>query len=284
MISALLIGVVGIESEKSVSYTIDQFIDVQGPESFVSRLRDYTGPTQVRFVVRIAGLEAPEDPNAVQIAQQFLLERLSNAQMIKLRNVQDHGYFRLTAEVYADGLNVGRHMLKAGLMRPTPSKLDADTEDEAANGLGRFPEFPPSAEHFLSRPPSAAARGPDRPKRYAGQVDMSLIRPDTTFREALAIISGQEPRLPILVLWNDLERNAFVERDTPVGIEGVGRMRAEAALNLVLRAVATSGMRLRVISEGGVLTIATEVADLGKPTTRVYPVADLLARSSELYW
>lgn len=284
LITALLIGVVGIESEKSTSYTVGQFIEAQGPESVVCRLRDYAGPTQVRFVVRIADLEAPEDPNAVQLARDFLHERLSHAQMIKLRNVQDHGYFRLTAEVYADGLNVGRHMLKAGLMRPKPSKSAADTKDGSANGLDRFPDFPLAAEHIRSRPPTAAARGPDRPKRFAGLVDMSRIRPDTTFREALSIISGQQPRLPILVLWNDLERNAFVERDTPVGIEGFGRMRAEAALDLVLRAVATSGMRLRVFPEGGVLTIATEAADLGKPTTRVYPVADLLARPSELYW
>lgn len=285
LVSALLISVVAINTDQgiAVTYTVSQFDQVKGATSFACRLRDYAGPTQVRFIVELAGVQAAADPNTVIDARQYLVKRLTAAERIVLRNVHDHGYFRLTADVYADGGNLGRELLERGLAQEKPPVRPLE-HDEDGKDFEPFPPFAPFADIVPLRTPSVTRRPSSSVKGPWGLVDLSSIQPDTPFEEALTHISSREPRLPIVVLWNDLERNAFVDRDTPVGIEGVGALPADKALDIVLRAVSAYGTRLQVIPEGGVLTIVSEHASLVRPKTKVYPVADLVSPEAVPYW
>ena len=48
-------------------------------------------------------------------AKQYTLMALSNAKTIELRNMQRGKYFRIVAEVYADGQSVGDGLVREGL-------------------------------------------------------------------------------------------------------------------------------------------------------------------------
>lgn len=280
MISALLIGVVGIDLDSGVSYTVRDVIAVEQPAGFACRLRDYSWPTQVRFTVQLRGVISPDDPNGVLAGRQFLYEQFNDADQIRLHNVVDHGYFNLTAEVFVDGRNVAAEMLDREFLQPAPvPEVGTDEMPEQ-----RW-DFPPVVFDDDSHVPVRPVKRVGGRQGLMREIDLSRINPDTTFQEALAIICGpRSGRLPILVMWNDLERNAFVEKDTPVGVEISGPMRAGQALDLVLHSVARSGVRLRVFPEGGVLTIATEHAQINRRQTKVYAVGDLLGPRSPSYW
>ena len=284
MISALVAGVVGVEPDTRVCYTVGVVNSVSDSTTFVCRLQDYAWPTQVRFTVRLGDVEAGGDPNAAAAGRHYLYERLTNARQVRLRNVQDHGYFRLTADVWIDGRDVAAEMAACGLA--VSSLPGAETPPAAVPAAGPLLRaFPPaaavaSAERRAAVP--AAVRGESIETRLARVADLSRLVPETTFEEAMTILAeASEPRLPLLILWNDLERNAFVERDMPIGIEGIGRMRLDKALALILRAVSPPATPLVAVDEGGVLTIATGYGVVQKPRTGVYSAADLLSASSE---
>lgn len=283
MVSALLVGAIGIEPEKSVCYTVDHVDAVELPTTFTCRLRDYAWPTQVQFKVRLRNLELPPDPNAAEAARRFLYERLTNARQVRLGAVRDHGYFQLTAEVFADGRDVAAEMVEYGLTRSsavtveTPKHIPVSAKVSVLSG----PENPSGAV-FNITPVPVSARSQTIGKQLTQKADLSRIGPETTFQEALSIIAeATQPRLPMLILWNDLQRNALVERDMPIGIEGFGRMRLDKALELILKAAAPPSTPLVAVAEGGVLTIATRYTMIEKPRVGVYMMADLLAAPSE---
>jgi hypothetical protein len=166
--------------------------------------------------------------------------------------------------------------LSAAPVSPPPLKARAESS-------GLLWVVDPPAEYAVKRPASPVVLSEAALEKRLSQVaDLSRIGPETTFEDALTMLSeASEPKLPLLILWNDLERNAFVRRDIPIGISGFGQMRLDKALALILRSGAPSGPPLIVAAEGGVLTIASRYAGLNKPRTGVYPAADLLAAPSE---
>ncbi len=273
LISALLIGAVGIEPESGNSFTVSEIIHVREPTVVVCRLRDYVQPTRVRFSVRLRDVAAPDDMDAAAQARGILEKRLAQAQHIRLQNVDDHGYFHLTADIYADGVNLGGDMLHSGLLLPLEPEKDDLPRPEPVQW-----EFVPLEDKAAPKHPAPSGLPAETQRGFGRLVEISHIRPETTLRDALRIISGQSsPPLPILAMWGDLERNALITPDSPVGLEGFGQVPAEQALRLVLLSVQPPGMPLRMIYEGGVVTIATGYADIEKPRSVVYPVADLIS-------
>ena len=108
-------------------------------------------------------------------------------------------------------------------------------------------------------------------------VDLSMINADTPLNEALEIMSNSvQPNLPLLVLWGDLENNALIDKEQPVGVSGFGRMKLGQAFKIVLRSVAapTRG-DLVMVAEGQVLTLGTRTGLQYKPVNRVYSITDL---------
>ena len=284
LISAVLIGALGNDVQKSVSYTVDQVIEVQQSGIITCRLRDYFCPTPVRFQIRLLNVEAlREDPNGLA-AQRYLYERLSNARQVRLTSVQDRGYFQLTASVLADGRDIGAEMVEYGLLRSSSESLSSSTESkDTLPGAVLWDSQPVVQTAVVSQPLSVAIRTQAIEKYLACEADLSRIGPDTTFEEALSLLAeANQPRLPILILWNDLHRNAFIERDTPIGIEGFGQMRLDKALDLILRSVSMPPAKpVTAVVEGGVMTIATDFGVGQKARNQVYSIADILSAPSE---
>lgn len=281
LIGALVGGAVGPVSQTGVSYTAGQVYRVPDSTSFTCQVRDYAWPTPVRFSVRVRGVTGVSDPNTAAAARRFLHERLIHARQVKLGNVQDHGYFRLTADVRVDGRDLAAEMVKYGLLEPVQGAAPATPAKWPRGGIPDHGEALPAASLVRPPAPTTALSEQALRNRLGATADLSGIRAETTFQEALTLLSeAVEPPLPLLVLWNDLERNALVERHLPIGIGGFGQMRLDRGLELILRAAAPAGTPLLATAEGGVVTISTRHAGLSRPRTGVYEAGDLLAAPS----
>jgi hypothetical protein len=79
--------------------------------------------------VRIRGIDAPElrgqcsaERDKARLARDFLRALLMEARTIELRNVERDSFFRLLADVYADGADVSAVLLKEGYAVPYDGK------------------------------------------------------------------------------------------------------------------------------------------------------------------
>lgn len=111
-------------------------------------------------------------------------------------------------------------------------------------------------------------------------VDLSVLSEEMTFQEALELLrTAVDPPLKIVVLWPDLNENAFIQRETPINISGQGLagVPLRTALERLLLAVSSSGIsELGYVIENGVITIATEESLPTRYRNVVYDVAELL--------
>lgn len=75
--------------------------------------------------IRVHGIDAPEIKGKAPCEKQRAMEAkelvenlLKNSKKVDLENIQRGKYFRLVADVYVDGISVGRKLLESGLAYP----------------------------------------------------------------------------------------------------------------------------------------------------------------------
>jgi micrococcal nuclease len=74
-----------------------------------------------RMPVRELGVDSPEirgkcqtEKEAARKAKQFTVQALRSAKVIELRDIKRGKYFRLLANVFVDGKNLAKELIKAG--------------------------------------------------------------------------------------------------------------------------------------------------------------------------
>ena len=146
------------------------------------------------------------------------------------------------------------------------------TESYGANSKG--PNARINSENQIRRIPKTAYR---RVKR--GTANPSSFRPDMPFSEAIDILRNSTvPRLNIVVLWKDLEENADIYRETPIGMDGLSRVPLRTHLKILLMSVSAGGAeKLRYVVDEGVIIIATRGSLPRKMVTRIYDITDLVS-------
>ena len=173
----------------------------------------------------------------------YVATRLKNAGEIRLENIQFRNYFRVSADVVVDGIDLGGELLTNQLaVRP------AETPPVNVTNEPIRPRTHPTiaAERRPAYPRQTSMRSNTRNvislnSLLATKIDVSLINEDTTFEEALGILSDSVwPRLPLVVLWSDLETNAMIDRDTPIGLSGAGAIELKQILKLILLSISTN--------------------------------------------
>lgn len=186
--------------------------------------------------------------------------------------------------------DVSRYILKTVRMRNHPDAVKPEPKQTPA-------VTPPKVEKpeiKKSPQPSTLARParplPLRPVRRPVNVNVQFkqvvgiaeLTSDTSFADAIEIIRhSTNPPLPIVVMWRDLEENAFVDKSTPIGIEGFSNAPVGQVLKLVLKSVSAVGGELEFIVEGGLITIATKsISNNDRRYTRVYDVGELFSAPS----
>ena len=113
-------------------------------------------------------------------------------------------------------------------------------------------------------------------------VELSVLRPDMTFAEALGHLKNSvKPPLVIVVLWRDVEVNADVHRITPINMDPISAVQLGAALELLLRSVSGREAELDYVVDDGVIVIATKESLPRKMETRVYDISALIGVRSK---
>jgi Flp pilus assembly secretin CpaC len=114
-------------------------------------------------------------------------------------------------------------------------------------------------------------------KQLESVVDLMGITQDTSFEDAIEMIkTAVEPNLNIVVLWRDLEDNAFIDRDTPVNLTFSSPVSVSMALELLLESVSGGFAELDYVVKNGIVQIATIESLPDRLQVVRYDVADLL--------
>ena len=113
------------------SVTVDEITSFQDGDTITVTVSDWPAVIGERIPVRITGIQSPErrsrcDTEAEKARERqlaadariYLVERLRGAEVIELRQIERGSFYRIIAEVWADGENVGQEMLEEGHALP----------------------------------------------------------------------------------------------------------------------------------------------------------------------
>jgi hypothetical protein len=251
-------------------YRVSEVLKITSPVSFECRLVNFPHAGQARFQVFLKNA-SPGSEHSEAEGVNALREILLSAETIELRNVTVRNYFRIDADVWAASRNIRPALAAGRFLRETGLDTTQAHPEKAPLSAARVPE-----KRVTTGRPEMVVGAYDLQSLLKARIDASSLRAETPLIEALELISGSlEPRLPVVVFWSDLQSNAFVDRDTPIGVDGFGIMPAAQALDIVLYSVSGSGMPLKFTIDGGVLKIGT-LRSLSGKVTRVYSLTDLL--------
>lgn len=119
-------------------------------------------------------------------------------------------------------------------------------------------------------------------KQLETLVDLSALTPDTPLNEAIEIIRNSvDPPLKIVVLWNDLSDNAYIEQDAPIGMQGFAGVPVGETLRIMLTSVSGGVANIDFIVKEGYITIATRESLPGtKLITQVYDISEIVGAAA----
>jgi len=266
-------GVVVLGAKLPETLTVKSGIEVLGPDSILCKTVDDPVLGNVRLRVEIRGIERPSDPNVQESMVHFLKNTLDSAKSVRLEGIH-YGYgFRLTADIRIEDVLLSKLMTDRGLGLKAAVQ-SADTPDFQNLQFRRTQVIPSSSPK--PAPPTGQKHTIKVGELFKRPVDLRAITDQTTFSEALDILCRSiEPRLPLVVLWKDLEINTYIQQDTPVGIGGMTVIPFGYALELMMRSAAGNGPKPVLMVEGGVLTLGSAEILEKRHLNKVYPIRDL---------
>jgi hypothetical protein len=267
------------------SCRVAEIISTQKTDSFTCRIANFPGIGPVRLRVTIRNLSPlPPDTVAAKKGAEFTAEKLNSAKSVILRNIKMGSYFRVTADVKVNSRDLAHALITAGLANPIQKPPQTKSRPFAWD---TFQEPPPQSRTIAPTPCTSPAihkkyisslsRDAQIRAQFNQFVDLSQLAPDTTFAEAMEILrSSVQPPLPIVVFWSDLETNAFIDAQTPIGLGGVRRIRLTKALQLILQSVGINSDPLAYRLNGGIIKVGTKQTILvGRMTNKVFNIAEL---------
>ena len=262
----------------SGDYHVSEIVRVLSPNSFEAKLENYKLAPSVRFRVRLPGFDTQI---ADEPSKNLLAERLESAKEIELRNTTIRSYFRIEGDLWLDGQPFWER----------PGSVALGSEKETDKRPPNPTIYQPAAASLKHQPqrPEPPAKQTQRGKIRSvaidelldRQIDGSMLTEDMPLSEALDLLSESvEPPLPLLIHWKDLQINTLIEKDTPIGVEGFGRLKLQQVLNAILQSTAGREPSPALVADGGVLILASQRMLLKYRTTRAYEIRDLLAAPS----
>lgn len=101
---------------------VSQINSIYDGDTFRVDIAGYPAVIGNNIPIRINGVDTPEirgkcdsEKLLARQAKQFTVNALRNAKRVELKNIQRGKYFRLVADVYVDGVNLGNSLLKQKL-------------------------------------------------------------------------------------------------------------------------------------------------------------------------
>lgn len=113
-------------------------------------------------------------------------------------------------------------------------------------------------------------------------VDLSALQPDMSLEEAIEEIRNSvEPPLKLIIRWRDLSDNAYIERDTTIGTQGLSDIPLGKGLSELLKSISGGIAEIEYAVDQGIITIATSEALPGKMITDIYDVTELISNKAQ---
>ena len=101
---------------------VKDVIRVYDGDTFFINIKDYPPIIGENISIRINGIDTPEKRGTsgyvkelAEKARKFTEHKLMNAKTIELRNMRRDKYFRILADVYVDGVNLAKELIRVGL-------------------------------------------------------------------------------------------------------------------------------------------------------------------------
>lgn len=98
--------------------TISEVTSIYDGDTFRADIEGYPPIVGKGMSIRINGIDTPElrgqcdkEKQLARLAKQFTVEHLRAAKNITLKNIKRGKYFRLIADVYVDGINLGELLI-----------------------------------------------------------------------------------------------------------------------------------------------------------------------------
>ncbi|WP_345989683.1 thermonuclease family protein [Sulfurimonas sp. HSL1-2] len=111
-----------INTKNFGSMTVDEVTSVYDGDTFRATIKAWPQLIGERIGIRINGIDTPEMKGKCQAekllareAKQHTIALLRDAKTVELRNMKRGKYFRVVADVYADGKSVGQSLITSGL-------------------------------------------------------------------------------------------------------------------------------------------------------------------------
>lgn len=115
----------GMAAETYGTAVVAEVVSIYDADTFRVNVDGWPAVVGTNMPVRVAGVDAPEiagkceaEKDAAQRAKAFTVQRLREAKVIELRDIQRGKYFRLLADVHVDGASLGAALIEAGHARP----------------------------------------------------------------------------------------------------------------------------------------------------------------------
>jgi endonuclease YncB( thermonuclease family) len=118
------IGITAAFNAWSDDVLISDVLSVYDADTIKVNIRAWPDIVGKSMPVRVSGIDTPEikgkcvlEREMAVAARDFAAALLTTAQVVELRNIRRDKYFRLLAEVWADGWSLGAILLESGLAR-----------------------------------------------------------------------------------------------------------------------------------------------------------------------
>lgn len=258
----------GWRAADSKAYVLE-VIQVHSLGEFTCRVDEWKQIPNLKLRVEVRGLEwAADEPNARKVFEELLSK--SGSEII-LKNIEDRGYFRVAADVYAGTLNIAEMVsLQVSLQ---PKKTEEERREPFAWEYREWiwKEAPADRKSFPKR---LSKQEIDR--ILSQEADLSALDEETSLRDAFEIIRlCVDPPLPLVVMWNDLSHYLNVDPERPIGFDIKGTISLQLALELVISSASLDGQRPVILEEEGLLLAVSPQFALKKMRTRIYDIGEL---------
>ncbi len=269
-------GVLADSSTEPNEFVVSSVVRVHSANTFLCRFGSYAIAPGAVFRVHIPSVVIAQDPNTFLKAAFFVSKLLSSAESIVVCDIRARSYFGLQGRVLVDGKDLTGLLIEKNLTKPSPASQEwpaAYLREHSVESAPSSADSPllPDVSRPVILPLSAMLNR---------KVNLSRITPQTTLKEAIEYLAGsQEPAVPVMVLWEDLQINCLLGPETPVGTDGLTEVSVLAALKYILRSASAGGPLPVIRIEKNLLTIGSEKTFPGKSSTGVYPIEELVGSS-----
>jgi endonuclease YncB( thermonuclease family) len=125
LIVCIALDAASIRNKNFGSIRVDEVTSIYDGDTFRATVRAWPQIVGERIGIRINGIDTPEmrgkcaaEKALAREAKQHAVALLRRAKTVELRNMKRGKYFRIVADVYADGVSVGQSLIGRGLAVP----------------------------------------------------------------------------------------------------------------------------------------------------------------------